>query len=337
MKEQQHPNPQAIMQLGTGAWANGILAAAVNLDLFTHIHEGANNADALVEATRVSQRGIQPLLDGCVGLDLLQVSDGTYRNTPEVAAFLVRGRKTYLGDWIALHAEDMPSWSKLHEIVSSGQPLPSDGPADQEFYARLTPALIPLGIPVAKEAAEILGIASSGPIHVIDVGGGAGVFSSVWLQSNPDARATQIDSEPVNRMARGFVDSCGVGDRFEVINGDAAGVDWGEAIYDFGVFSHVAHALGPRENMEALRKFHRALRAGGRLLVVELVINDQRTGPPLALLFNCNMLLHTANGAAYTEADYRAWLAEAGFKDVRFEPTPGGVTLIIAEKAASTT
>ena len=42
------------------------------------------------------------------------------------------------------------------------------------------------------------------------------------------------------------------------------------------------------------------------------------------------MLLHTVGGATYREADYRAWLAEAGFRDVELEKTAGPVSLIYA-------
>ena len=57
---------------------------------------------------------------------------------------------------------------------------------------------------------------------------------------------------------------------------------------------------------------------------------DDRSGPPFALLFHLNMLLHTHGGATYRGADYRAWLAEAGFRHVDLEKTPGPVSLIYA-------
>lgn len=40
---------------------------------------------------------------------------------------------------------------------------------------------------------------------------------------------------------------------------------------------------------------------------------DDRTGPPFALFFALNMLVHTNEGSTYTLAEYRSWLADAGF------------------------
>ena len=140
MSEHEHPNPATIMQFGTGAWANGILAAAVNLEIFTHVQNGVQTPEALVEAAGVSARGIQPLLDGLVALGLLNVKDGSYANSPDVAFFLVKGEQAYLGDWISLHAEDMPAWSRLHEAVRSGAPDTQE--RGDDIFERLTPALI---------------------------------------------------------------------------------------------------------------------------------------------------------------------------------------------------
>ena len=78
------------------------------------------------------------------------------------------------------------------------------------------------------------------------------------------------------------------------------------------------------------RKFRRALKPGGTLLVVDFVQTDDRLGPPLALLFHLNMLVHTVGGATYREADYRAWLTEAGFREISLETTAGPASLIYA-------
>jgi hypothetical protein len=42
------------------------------------------------------------------------------------------------------------------------------------------------------------------------------------------------------------------------------------------------------------------------------------------------MLLQTKHGASWREEDYRAWLGEAGFDEVTFQPTPSPATLVFA-------
>ncbi|MGH3371532.1 MAG: methyltransferase, partial [Nocardioidaceae bacterium] len=61
---------------------------------------------------------------------------------------------------------------------------------------------------------------------------------------------------------------------------------------------------------------HAALPAGGAVIVSELLVNDEKTGPAPAALMSLNMLIET-EGRNYTPAEYGAWLEEAGFRDVR--------------------
>lgn len=50
------------------------------------------------------------------------------------------------------------------------------------------------------------------------------------------------------------------------------------------------------------------------LLIGEFVPNDDRTEPPVAMLFGLNMLLHTPVGDVFTLKEYREWLKGAGFR-----------------------
>lgn len=64
------------MQVATGAWATAILGAAASHSLFTHLEAGAGTADQLGAQARISERGAQTLLDGLVGLGLVELRDG---------------------------------------------------------------------------------------------------------------------------------------------------------------------------------------------------------------------------------------------------------------------
>jgi hypothetical protein len=48
-------------------------------------------------------------------------------------------------------------------------------------------------------------------------------------------------------------------------------------------------------------------------------------------MFSSQMLLVTNGGNTWREADYRAWLAEAGFASVEIVPTPTPATIIFAK------
>jgi len=61
----------------------------------------------------------------------------------------------------------------------------------------------------------------------------------------------------------------------------------------------------------------RALRPGGRLVIRDHIMEDDRTRPPAGALFAVNMLVGTEGGGTYTLEEIEHGLVEAGFVEVR--------------------
>jgi hypothetical protein len=325
------PTPERILQLTGGAQATALLGTAVECGVFTRLAAGAMTADELAKAASIAPRGARALLDGLVGLNLVTVAEGKYANSPEAAAFLVEGKPSSLTGLARVALHGMPDWAKLSEAVKTGGPVMAQSidAQDHPFWSILVTAIAPLAFPCAEAVVAQLDVARRGPLSILDVGGGSGIFSAVLLKANREARATQVDWPTVNAIARGFVAKLGVVDRFHTVDGDIHTTPWGGG-YDIAIYSNIAHQESPEQNVEAFRKFRKALNPGGALVISEFVVKDDRSGPPYPLLFHSQMLVASNEGASWRLADYRSWLAEAGFTEVRFEPTPGASTLIYA-------
>jgi SAM-dependent methyltransferase len=326
------PTPEKILQLATGIWASGILGSAVSHAVFAHLDDGDNTADMLAKRAGISERGAQVLLDGLLGLGLLELRDGAYRNTAEASAYLVDGRPTYIGGFAKILLAQAGDWSALPEVVRSGEPVMAHtyDMADNPFFEELVPAIAPITAVAATIAAELLGLEQTGEISILDVGGGSGIYSATWLGINRAARSTQLDWAPVNAIARRIVAQHGVADRFACIDGDLHSTDFGVAAYDVAVYSHIAHQESPSDNVAVFAKFRRALKPGGTLVLSDFVVEDDRSGPPFPLVFASPMLLQSKEGTTWRKADYRAWLSETGFKDITFQATSTPSTLIFA-------
>jgi ubiquinone/menaquinone biosynthesis C-methylase UbiE len=326
------PRPDRIMAIANGYWATGILGVAAKHSLFTHIEAGVDTADQLAAATGISERGAQTLLDGLVGLGLVEPHDGRYRNTAEAATFLVDGRRTSLSGYAKLKLGQMDKLVGQLGVFNTGGPL-TDAMvevADNPHWEDVVPAIAAQSVPVATVAAELLGLADAGEISILDLGGGSGIFSAIWLELNPAARSTQLDWEPINAIARRLLKERDVADRFTCVDGDFHTIELGAAAYDIAVYSHVAHQEGPADNVATFAKVRRALKPGGTLVVCDYVVDDDRSGPAFPLMFASEMLLKSKKGGTWRRADYRAWLTDAGFTDVSFHPTPSPTTLVFA-------
>lgn len=112
-------------------------------------------------------------------------------------------------------------------------------------------------------------------------------------------------------------------------DGNLLEADFGEDQYDYAIYSHIAHGLSAQQNKDVLNRLRRALKPGGVLVIADFVLDDDRCGHPMALMFYSNMLHSTEGGRTYTQSEYREWLVEAGFNEVELqslEPQP--VTLV---------
>jgi hypothetical protein len=59
----------------------------------------------------------------------------------------------------------------------------------------------------------------------------------------------------------------------------------------------------------------------------EFILDPDRAGPSAAALFALNMLVGTARGNTYTEAEYCSWMEQAGLGAIS-RPEPAGDWII---------
>lgn len=70
---------------------------------------------------------------------------------------------------------------------------------------------------------------------------------------------------------------------------------------------------------------------GGRILLHEMLLNDDRSGPATTAAFSMHMLVYTA-GNQFTLGELQALLTECGFTDVCSYPTYGYYSIVQATK-----
>jgi len=74
-----------------------------------------------------------------------------------------------------------------------------------------------------------------------------------------------------------------------------------------------------------------AVRPGGRVVIKDLRLDDDRRGPLPGLVFALNMAVYTAGGDVHATAAVRGWLAAAGLVAVeehRLAAAPEAVVLV---------
>ncbi|WP_314253253.1 methyltransferase [Streptomyces kutzneri] len=86
------------------------------------------------------------------------------------------------------------------------------------------------------------------------------------------------------------------------------------------LLSMILHDWDEGTGRRLLDKCFAALPPGGAVIICELVLDDDERGPAPAALMGLTMLVETRSGHNYTYAEYRGWLADAGFGPVEVLP-----------------
>jgi hypothetical protein len=97
------------------------------------------------------------------------------------------------------------------------------------------------------------------------------------------------------------------------------------------VLANVLHDFSPDRAREILGRVVEALPHGGRVVILEIVPDDERRSPPLAVAFSVAMIVNTAGGDAHTLPQYRAWLEEVGLVEIVVIPIEGRMVTTVIE------
>jgi len=227
------------------------------------------------------------------------------------------------------------SWGHLTDVIRSGQPLhrvEAQGVAEQ-FFPLLVRTLHVLHRDRARRLARALGVGNPRKgLRVIDIACGSGVWGIAVAEADPEARVTAQDFPAMLAVTREYLKRHGVEQQFDFLPGDLNMVDLGQDQYDLALVGNIVHSEGERSSRNLLQRVYRALRPGGRVVIIEVLPNDDRTGPPFPVFFALNMLLHTEHGDTFTLSEYTRWLTEAGFARIETADIGSHSPLIVGWK-----
>jgi 3-hydroxy-5-methyl-1-naphthoate 3-O-methyltransferase len=315
-------DPDDVLELFLGFWISRTVMAAVEMGVFEALEGKALDvAQAGAALGGLAERPARALLDTCAAAKLLDKADGRYTNSPLASRFLHAGSEYSLRNYVLDERWCWEAWGHLEDALrGDAQQLPPDEegyhafPADF-FYDFLHGHSLAMGERLA-DAVDLTGVR-----RIMDVGGGSGAVSIALCRRFPGLEAVIVDQEPVTARAAQHIKRARLSGR---ITTHAANLfaDPLPTECDAAVVANLLHDFSRDRCAEILARVADALPAGGRLVVMEIVPDDDRTGPPFAVAFAAAMVVNTAGGDAHTGAQYRAWLAEAGFASIQEHRLP---------------
>ena len=329
------PSPDLFFQTINAYQQTAALKAAVELDVFSAIGSSPRTAAAIAATCGASERGVCILCDYLTILGFLEKRDGAYTLTPSSSVFLTKDSPAYVGGSIEFLTSPalMDNFDRLTETIRRGSfDRSASTVADENpVWVKFARSMAPLVIPAAETIARLIDAARGTPLRVLDVAAGHGMFGIAVARMNPNATIVALDWAPVLDVALEHAQSAGVADRVQRLEGDALSIDLGSG-YDAVLVTNFLHHFNAEECTAFLRKVAAALKAGGKVAILEFVPNEDRVTPPSAASFSMTMLGSTPEGDAYTLPELTQMLEAAGFRGVAAHGLPTPQTVIVATK-----
>ena len=321
-----------------GIWGYPAVLVAHELKLFALLADKPLSLDEICAAKHLARRPAHTLLAVATSLGLLRLSDGRYALTPLTEDYLLEDSPTYFGGNFDGNLGLYSVWSpaSLKQAVLTDAPQGPFASAEDPFKAsawqaeqargltrwmhstRMAPAL---AWPDAVDLA---------PYRVmLDVGGGSGAHCIGALRRWPYLRAVVLDAPAVCEVAQEFAVQYGLQDRLSTTACDF----WTDPFppADLHFYSSIFHDWPPEKCCFLVRKSFGALESGGRIIVHEMLFNDDRSGPFAVAAENVAMLI-AMQGQQYSGRELSAMLTEAGFTDIEVKPTFAYKSIVTGRK-----
>lgn len=319
-------------------WLSGLhqpsIVAAEEAGIFSALAEAPATASELAARLGFDERATGILVRLLAALRLLLLQDGRYHLGDEARIYLVKGSPFY---WAPMASVAVSDWhrdrllEKLRQRGSDrvagpeGTPLVStEGRAADDWAAGNVSSQRACEVAARMHAHSVpaaVGVARNydfGDIsRVLDVGGGSGCFMVAAAQAHPHLRCTVMELPAMCEAASGYIQAGGVADRVDTCAVDMFRQPWPRG-YDALFFSNVWHDWNVRTCQWLAARAFDALPSDGRILLHEMLLDEDGAGPVTAASFSMLMLLAT-QGQQFTPGELKEILSAAGF--VRIDVT----------------
>jgi len=312
--------------LSTGFMASRIFLTAVELDVFGLLDTQKLTSAEMASRIRADARATEILLNALAGMKLLEKRGDKFANTIILGELLRPSRPNYLGGF-GYPVRLWEAWSHLTEVVKSGRPLNSgwtdESKRDFALYSNR----------YSKSTARVLArlVDLSGVNNMLDLGGGTGAYAIAIARQYHQIRVMLFDrNAQALELAREEIAREDLKDRISLKCGDFFVDDLGQG-YDLILLSSVICLFKEEQNLRLLQRVWTSLASGGKVVILDSIVDSSNTRPAAAAMFAVNMLITSHGGQSHSHDQVKGWLNRVGFEDTRRIPLKGS-KIIMAKK-----
>ena len=319
-------SPEKVLKLARDFMDCRILLTGAELDLFTLLGRERLDLKGVADRTGTRTRGLAVLLDALAAMGLLNKEGGLYSCPDDVRRVLSADSPVSVLPMV-LHCVSLwERWSCLTEIVRGAECEFSPPFQKIDELRAFIGAMHVVAAPLAPGI--VSAVNPGGSRMLLDVGGASGTYTIAFLETAAGMKATLFDRPPVVAMARERLEKAGLLDRVKLVAGDFYRDEFPSG-HDLAFISAIIHQNSREQNRDLFGKVFRALVKGGRVVIRDHVMDEDRVRPDAGAVFAVNMLVATAGGGTYTFAEIAEDLSQSGFSNIRLLKAGGHMDSLV--------
>jgi predicted O-methyltransferase YrrM len=330
-------DPTLLLSLRDGLYAADLLiAAACEIDLFSWLARRPATQTLICTSLGLAPRPVDVMVTLFLSYGLLRREGNQLALTPAAADYLPADAPFSLRSYFASQVS-RPTIKDILHVLRTGSPAPWASASKQpdwaaamerpEFAREFSAAMDARGRVMAPRLAEAVDLSEA--TRLLDVGGGSGIYAAAFLAHYPHLNATIFEKPPVDDVVRKLVDQRDLAHRIDVAAGDMF-VALPDA-HDVHLFSNVLHDWDLPSVRRALVQSFRALPVGGRVIIHDVHLADEKDGPRGAAEYSVFLMCSTP-GRCYSIGEMAGLLREVGFVDAASRNLVAERSVIVARK-----
>jgi predicted O-methyltransferase YrrM len=325
---------QRLMGYIVGNQAAWFTAIGLKSGLFRAIADAGDAGttdEALAEQLGYHPRYVQVWCLGAYAFELLDWDEASgYRLTPHLTSLLLDpADPQFMGGRMLFYTALYEDFLAFPDHLQTGAVWPRsdhDPFILRALQAMTTPDCVMITDHVLPQAPNTLAQLEAGG-RVLDIGAGGGVHVVHYAQRFPASDVVGLEPDEASLdNARRAVDEAAVGDRVELVLGDANVLD-ADGAFDLVTMNITLHETGGvDEYRNVLDRARRALTPGGAVVVSEIPYPDEpttyRSHPVYKAIAGVQLHEALVGCGMITQGQLRELLEGAGFNNVRVASQP---------------
>jgi len=337
--QQQVPPEAHLTQLALGALLTQALYVAARLGVADLLAQGPRPVGELAAETGTHERSLYRVLRSLASVGVFRECDPkVFALTPAAeplrsdAPNSFRNGAIFMGEgwhWNVwgnlLHSvrTGETAWGRTHGVEVFDYLA-----ANPEHASIFNGAMTDMSMGVSPAIVEAYDFSEFGSGTLADIAGGHGYMLAQILKANPELSGILFDVASVIEGAGELLEREGVASRVERVTGDFfASVPSADAY----VMKHIIHDWDDERSVTILKNIRKAMRPGGRVLVVESVV-PEGDEPHYSKLLDLEMLA-SPGGVERTAEEYAELFRQAGLRLTRIIPTRSPFSIVEAVAA----